>query len=166
LRENALVAIVAASLATLASGPARADDPCAAEIGRHCRNEAPVQVLSCLQAHRADLSPACQDHLELALVSVQSAIQDCEPDAFQFCKNVGRGEPTTSCLSQNQGKLSWRCQQDFDAFARIEARSAKACADEAARSCPGVKPGKGDVYLCLLFRGKNLSPACRAALAR
>ena len=97
-------------------------------------------------------------------MSVQALIQDCQPDAFQLCRNVGRGEPTATCLSANQGKLTRRCQEDFDAFARIEKASAKACAFDAARLCPDVKAGKGDVYLCLLYRGKDLSAGCRKAM--
>lgn len=157
---------LAAVLVLATTAPARADDPCAADAARHCGGKAPVEVLSCLQSHRADLSSACRDYVEYALVSIQAMLQDCEPDAFQLCRNVGRGEPTASCLSENQGKLTRRCQEDFDAFARVEKSSQAACADDARRSCPGVKPGKGDLHLCLLYRGKDLSAACRSAMAR
>jgi hypothetical protein len=151
----------------LAGGPgARADDPCTADASRYCAGKTAVELLSCLQSHRADLAGGCRDYVEYALVSVQAMIQDCEPDAFQLCRNVGRGAPTATCLSQNQGKLTRRCQEDFDAFARAERASAKACADDARRWCPAVKPGKGDVYLCLLYEGKDLSPACRSAMVR
>jgi hypothetical protein len=157
---------LSAVLVLLAAGPARSDDPCAADLARHCPGKAPVDELSCLQTHRNDLAPACRDHLEYVLVSVQVLLQDCEPDAFSLCRNVGRGEPTARCLSGNQGKLTPRCQQDLDGFARIEKASAKACAAEASRLCPDVKPGKGDVWICLVFRGKDLSADCRAALRR
>ena len=165
---NAPARLAATCLAAglLVTAPARADDPCAADHDRYCKGKAPVEVLSCLQSHRADLAPACRDHVELALVSIQAAITDCEADAYAFCRNVGRGEPTTTCLSRNQGKLGWRCQQDFDAFARREASSAAACAADASRACAGVKPGKGDVFLCLVFHGSHISPECRAALLR
>lgn len=146
--------------------PARAQDPCASDTARWCDGRSPTDLLSCLQSHRADLSGPCQDYVEWAMVSVQSLIQDCQPDAFQLCRNVGRGEPTIACLSKNQGKLTRRCQEDFDAFARAEAASAKECADDAARQCPDVKPGKGDVHICLLYKGKSLSPACRKAMTR
>jgi hypothetical protein len=106
------------------------------------------------------------DYLEYAMVSIEAMLQDCQPDAFQLCRNVGRGEPTATCLSRNQGKLTRRCQEDFDSLARAEAAAAKDCAADAARSCGGVKPGKGDVYICLLYRGKDLSPACRKAMVR
>jgi hypothetical protein len=154
---------LAASLLLLAPA-ARADDPCAADTGRFCDGKTPVELLSCLQSHRADLASDCRDYLEFSLVSVQAMIQDCEPDAFQLCRNAGRGAPTAICLSDNQGKLTRRCQDDFDAFARAEKASATACADDARRVCPAAKAGKGDLFLCLLYKGKNLSPACRAAM--
>jgi hypothetical protein len=158
---------LALSLALLTAPPrAGADDPCAADASRFCSGKAPVELLSCLQSHRVDLTGACQDYVEYSLVSVQALIQDCEPDAFQLCRNVGRGEPTATCLSGNQGKLTRRCQEDFDAFSRAEKASARACADDARRWCTDAKPGKGDVYLCLLYRGKDLSPACRTAMSR
>jgi len=158
---------LAASLLVLANGPvARADDPCAADAARYCGGKTPVELLSCLQSHRADLASDCRDFVEWSLVSVQAMLQDCEPDAFQLCRNVGRGEPTATCLSGNQGKLTRRCQEDFDAFSRAEKASARACADDARRWCTDAKPGKGDVYLCLLYRGKDLSPACRTAMSR
>ena len=85
-------------LLAAAAAPARGADPCAADLARHCAGKAPVDELSCLQSHRNDLAPACRDHLEYVLVSVQVLIQDCEPDAFALCRNVGRGEPTARCL--------------------------------------------------------------------
>ena len=155
------------SLAVLvAASGSKADDPCAADADRFCAGKTPVELLSCLQSRRADLASACQDFVEYALVSVQAMIQDCEPDAFQHCRNVGRGEPTATCLSKNQGTLTRRCQEGFDRFAQAEAQSAKACSLEAQRYCPDAKPGKGDVYLCLLFRGRNLSEGCRKAMPR
>jgi hypothetical protein len=144
----------------------RAQDPCTADAARWCSGKAPVDLLSCLQSHRADLSSSCRDYVEWAMVSVEALVQDCQPDAFQLCRNVGRGEPTATCLSKNQGKLTRRCQEYFDAFARAEPAIARDCGAEVARSCPDVKAGKGDLYLCMLFKGKGLSPACRKAMVR
>jgi hypothetical protein len=145
---------------------ARGDDPCAADTARWCDGKMPSDLLSCLQSHRADLSGSCQDYVEYVMVSVQALIQDCQPDAFQLCRNVGRGRPTLDCLSANQGKLTRRCQEDFDLLARTETAAAKDCAADVARECPGVKAGKGNVTICLLYKGRDLAPACRKALTR
>jgi hypothetical protein len=92
-------------------------------------------------------------------------MQDCQPDAFQLCRNVGRGLPTVTCLASNSGKLTRRCQEDFDAFVRIEVSAAKDCQGDAMRECPKEKPGTGKLAICLLYQGRKLSPACRKALA-
>jgi len=152
--------------ALAAAGPARADPPCAEDVARFCDRRPPLEVLSCLQAHRADLSEACRNRVETSVVDLQEARQDCEPDAFAYCHDAGRGEPMVVCLSAKQGQLTRRCQAVFDGFARRETAARNACASEAARYCPDAKPGKGDVGLCLLFRGRDLSPECRAALGR
>ena len=153
-------------LVALAARAGADEGPCAADTSRWCTGRAPADLISCLQSHRADLSSSCVDYLEYAMVSIEAILQDCQPDAFQLCRNVGRGEPTATCLSRNQGKLTRRCQDDFDSLARAEAVAAKDCAADAARSCGGVKPGNGDVYICLLYKGKDLSPACRKAMVR
>lgn len=157
---------VAGLLALSAAGPARADGPCAADLRRFCATSPPLQQLSCLQAHRGDLSQACRERVETAVVDLQLARQDCEPDAFAFCQGVGPGEPMVACLSAKQGDLTPRCQAVFAELARREAAAAKACASEAGRHCQDVKPGKGDVAVCLFFRGMDLSPDCRKALGR
>jgi hypothetical protein len=152
--------------AVAAAGQARADNPCTADVGRFCDSSPPLEQLSCLQAHRADLSQACRDRVERTVVELQEARQDCEPDAFAFCHDAGPGEPMVRCLSARQGQLSRRCQAVFDGFARREAAAKAACVSEASRYCQDVKPGKGDVVVCLLFRGRDLSSGCRAALGR
>jgi hypothetical protein len=91
--------------------------------------------------------------VETAVVELQEAREDCEPDAFAFCRDAGRGEPMVACLSAKQGDLSPRCQAVFDAFVRKEKAATTACATEAGRSCREVKPGKAHVVVCLLFRG-------------
>lgn len=154
-----------ATLLLFAAPPARAAGyPCAKDEDRFCSGKAPVEILSCLQSHRADLQPACRDYVEGAMVRIQVLIQDCEPDAFDLCRNAGRGEPTTMCLAQNQGKLTPRCQEHFTRFARAEKASAAACSADASLLCPGVKAGKGEALLCLLFHGKDASAACRKAM--
>ena len=156
-----------AGLAVLSAGGwARAADPCAEDVARFCDRFPPLQAPSCLQARRPDLSPACRDRVETTVVELQEARQDCEPDAFAYCRAVGPGEPTVTCLSAKQGQLTPRCQAVFDGLARQEAALKDACAFDANKYCPDAKPGKGDVLVCLLFRGRDLSLECRTALRR
>ncbi len=158
--------IALAGLVGLAAGRARADGPCASDLARFCDRRPPLELLSCLQAHRADLSEACRNRVEATVVELQEAKDDCEPDAFAFCRDAGPGEAMVTCLSAKQGQLTRRCQAVFDGFARREAAAAGPCASEAGRYCPNVSRGKGDVVVCLLFRGRDLSPGCKTALGR
>lgn len=157
---------VAGALALGAAGPARAEAPCAPDLARFCDKVPPLEQLSCLQAHRADLTRACRDRVEVTVVELQMAKEDCEPDAFAYCREAGRGEPMVACLSAKQGDLTPRCQSVFDGFVRREAAAKQACAPEAGRYCKDAKPGKGELVVCLLFRGRELSSECRAALGR
>jgi hypothetical protein len=159
--------IPAAVAAALLGAPqARADSPCAAEINRFCEGKTPLEILSCLQSHHPELSDACRKRIESAEVNLQNTKLDCEEDAFAFCRDTAPGEPMVSCLSKRQGELTRRCQSAFDEFARREAANRTACAADAGRLCPSAKPGKGDVHLCLVFHGKELSAACREAMTR
>src|SRR5512137_2458514 len=140
-RSGLAVASVALCLAAV---PTRADDgPCEKDVARWCDASRPSELVGCLQSHRADLSEACRDYVEFAMVSVEATLQDCQPDAFQLCRNVGRGLPTLECLLAATGKLTRRCQEDVDRFVRVETSAARACEGDAVRECPGVKPGKG-----------------------
>jgi hypothetical protein len=163
IRSSIAVAVVVLSVI---AAPARADDgPCAKEVARWCDAARPSELVSCLQSHRADLSDDCRDYVEFSMVSIEATLRDCQPDAFQLCRNVGRGLPTLECLLAATGKLTRRCQEDVDRFVRIETSAARACEGDAMRECPGVKPGKGALATCLLYKGVKLSPECRKALA-
>ena len=157
------VVLAAALVATAAGG---ADAPCAADVRRFCEGKAPVDVLSCLQMHQPDLADSCKQRIDLIVASLQTAALDCEPDAFALCRDAASGEPMVTCLGKHQGELTHRCQAVFDRFVRREAANAKVCANDAGRLCPQAKAGKGDVHVCLMFHGKDVSAACREALTR
>jgi hypothetical protein len=164
--SRTIAVCIAMGAALLAAGVSADDAPCAGDIRRFCEGKPPIDVLKCLQAKLGDLTPACKDRIDRALANAQDASRDCEPDAFAFCREMGPGEPMVTCLAKQQGQLTRRCQAVFDDFARREAANAKVCGDDARRFCPNAKPGKGDVHLCLLFKGSELSPPCRTALSR
>ena len=154
---------LAAVLAAL-SGPARAEPPCAADAKRFCAGKAPAELVSCLQAHRPDLAPACVARVERVLVFFQSAATACKPDAFEFCSGIGPGLPMVDCLLAKQGKLTQICQQFLDSARARDESVQKACRDEVSRSCPGVSPGRGEVWMCLGLGAADVSDACAAML--
>jgi hypothetical protein len=160
-RRTALA--LAATLAALAPA-ARAEAPCAADAKRFCSGKGPVELVSCLQAHRPDLAPGCVDRLERVLVFFQNAAEACKYEAFESCRGTAPGMAMVDCLRAQQGKLSPMCQQFFDAARGRDEAAQKACGDEAARACPGIAPGRGALWICLGMGGADLSAACQSAL--
>jgi hypothetical protein len=156
--------IALAGVLVALAGAARAEPPCQADAKRFCAGKAPVELVSCLQAHRPDLAPACVARVEKVLVFFQGAATDCKPDAFEFCPAIAPGMPMVDCLRARQGKLTRRCEEYFE-FVRARDESVqKACRDEVARACPGVSPGRGELWMCLGLGAVEVSEACAAAL--
>jgi hypothetical protein len=159
IRRTALAALI-----VVAAVPARADAPCAADAKRFCSSKSTLELLSCLQAHRPELAPACVHRLERAVVYLQNVKFDCEPDAMQFCRTAGPGLAMVDCLSAQRGKLTARCEQFFDVVRARDEAVKKACADPAARACPGVPAGRGELWICVGLSADDLSPECEAAV--
>ena len=158
--RTALVTLVA-----VLAAPARGEAPsCVAEAKRFCAGKPATELVSCLQAHRPDLAPACVERLERVLVFFQNAAVDCEVDAHEFCKTAGPGMPMVDCLRAQQGKLTKRCQEFFDAIRARDEALRRSCGADVGRVCPGTSPGRGELWMCLWLHGTDLSDACRAAL--
>jgi hypothetical protein len=156
--------ILIASLICAFAGAARADATCVPDAKRFCAGKPATELLSCLQAHRPDLAPACVQRVEKVLVAFQSAVSDCEPDAYEFCRGVGPGKPMVDCLRAREGKLTKRCQDFFDAIRARDEALRRACAKEASRVCPTASPARGELWMCLWLNGEDLSPECQQAL--
>ncbi len=154
---------LAGALVALAAA-ARADAPCAEGASQFCDDRAPRQLLSCLQAHRNDLAPACVQRVDRVLVFFQDAAYLCKADAYQFCPAVAPGIPMLDCLRGHEAELAAPCRQYFATLRARDDSVLKACRDEVARSCPGVSPGRGEVWMCLGLGAADVSPACAAAL--
>ncbi|HET8541070.1 MAG TPA: hypothetical protein VFL83_14445 [Anaeromyxobacter sp.] len=158
------IALAAVAALVASAGPARAEPPCQADAKRFCGGKAPAELLSCLQAHRPDLAPACVARVEKVLVFFQSAATSCEPDAFEFCRGIGPGMPMVDCLRARDGKLTPMCQQFLDAARARDVSVQRACRDELARACPGAVSGRGEVWMCLGLGAVEVSEGCAAAL--
>ncbi len=159
IRRTALAAVLAAIPCA-----SRAEPPCAADAKRFCAGRAPVELVSCLQAHRPDLAPACVQRVEKVLVFFQSAATACKPDAFDFCPGMAPGMPMVECLRARDGKLTPACQQFLDVARARDESVQRACADELSRACPGLSPGRGEVWMCLGLGAVDVSEGCAKAL--
>jgi hypothetical protein len=154
---------LAGALVALAAA-ARADAPCAESARQFCSDRAPRQLLSCLQAHRNDLAPACVQRVDRVLVFFQDAAYLCKADAYQFCPKTGPGMPMLDCLREHAAQLAPACQQYFATIRARDEAVQRACGDELSRSCPGVAPGRGEPWMCLGLGAADVSPGCAAAL--
>lgn len=109
--------LTAVVLAIYAALPAQAvDRPCASDIARLCGNVVPGggRVLRCLDAHRAELSPACRDANANRLDTLQRH-HPCVEDRARLCSHVatGRGE-MIACLHSHATELSPACRTALD----------------------------------------------------
>jgi hypothetical protein len=96
----------------------------------------------------------------------------CGKDIDMYCKsatlaNNGIGQ----CLTQNQSKVSQKCNADRAVVASLiqermaaQAAAPKVCANEARRLCKGVKAGAGHVLRCLLKAQRSVSKKCNTAI--
>lgn len=89
--------------------------------------------------------------------------EPCHADAEKFCRNA-QGPARMACMKQHEAELSAECK------ARMAGRKEKMpenqpCMAEAAKLCPGMKPGDGKFMACLKQHETNLSAPCKAHVA-
>jgi hypothetical protein len=163
----------AAALALLAgaSGPGRAlaDAPCLEDAARVCPG-IPVgdaRLWPCLQRNSFQLSAQCTKNLQEVQRRASEFSADCLADAQRFCTYTKPGEGRIlECLYAYVGRreLSTSCEDAVVTAAEKLQTFADACADDAARLCAGVQPGKGRLLLCLRAQSSHLSSRCGAAV--
>jgi hypothetical protein len=79
---------------------------CTPDVQRLCNQYVPdvPQIVACLKAQRANLSPACAD--------VFSVPEDCKPDVQQLCA-YAQLPGLVACLKQQSASLSAACAAGF-----------------------------------------------------
>ena len=157
------IALAGSALVALAAA-ARADTPCAEGARKFCDAGAPRQLLSCLQAHRNDLAPACVERVDRVLEFFQNAALVCKADAYQFCPKAGPGIAMVDCLREHLAELTPHCAEYFQRLRARDDDVRRACGDELARSCRGVEAGRGEQWMCLGLGTAEVSSACAAVL--
>lgn len=100
-----------------------------------------------------------------------SAEAPCAADVRQFCPEVKTGGPRIStCLRENQARLSVACREKLEGDARRARRYVeevgKACRSDVDRFCAGVEPGGGRVLGCLAQHRFELTSSCEAEVSR
>ncbi|HXH12138.1 MAG TPA: cysteine rich repeat-containing protein [Alphaproteobacteria bacterium] len=89
---------------------------CMEDVQKFCKDVPPGRgnVMKCLRAHQAELSPACQEQIQAAKAQAQEVSQACQSDVQQFCQGVkpGRGA-IAKCLRAHESELSAACKDEL-----------------------------------------------------
>jgi len=160
--------VEALSIAAIVSaGGARADSACLSDAERYC-SAIPIgegRVLTCLQARWKDLSSACQQEIQAIQNRAREIDLACSTDVWQYCGNVTPGaDRLRVCLWSHWDELSSTCRDMAAALAEKAQKLWDNCGADAERLCPGMKPGGGQIYLCLKAQESKASSQCRSAL--
>ena len=151
-----------AVLVAIASLPAFAQDPCAAEVARSCdRAKGETALLECLRRVR-ELSPACQAELDDLAQLAKELGPDCEADARRLCAEVQPGQGRMMrCLRDNESFLSQSCQGAMNQLRLVRSGVQASCAGDVGRFCKMVPEGAGRIIACLREHEKELTSDCR-----
>jgi len=91
--------------------------------------------------------------------------QACAADVWQYCGNVAPGaDRLRICLGSNWDNLSSTCREKVAEVVEKAQALQQNCGADLERLCPGLKPGGGQLYLCLKAQESKTSSQCRAAL--
>jgi hypothetical protein len=157
---------LAAALTTISS-IAHADSACLKDADRYCAGipYGEGRMLTCLQARWKDLSGACQQDIQRIQNASQQLTLACTSDVWQYCSGVvPGGDRIRVCLWARWSDLSSTCRDTLAAVAEKAQQLSDYCADDIDRLCPGIRPGGGQIYLCLKAQESKTSVWCRKAL--
>lgn len=106
----------------LAASDGSAGQACRGEIQKLCGSVKPGdgQLRACIDQHRAEFSPACQQQMTEHKERAQKKAEACRADVEQFCRGIEPGGGrVVRCLKDNEAKLTPACR---DSLARHKSR--------------------------------------------
>jgi len=164
---RALLIALFASVLAAASSTAHADSPCLKDAEKFC-SRIPIgegRVLTCLQTRWKDLSSACQNEIHRIQNAANEITLACANDVWQYCGNVAPGgDRIRVCLWSRWDDLSSTCREKAAEVAEKAQQLSDYCADDIDRLCPGMRPGGGQIYLCLKAQQSKASSQCQRVL--
>jgi hypothetical protein len=167
-RTNRRALLIALFWAVLAmASTAYADSPSLKDAEKFC-SRIPIgegRVLTCLQTRWKDLSSACQNEIHRIQNASNEITLACANDVWQYCGNVAPGgDRIRVCLWSRWDDLSSTCRDKAAEVAEKAQQLSDYCADDIDRLCPGMRPGGGQIYLCLKAQQSKASSQCQRVL--
>jgi len=107
---------VALSMTAAPAHANRRGGPCRADVQKLCPDvtRGSGGFRDCLIQHAAELSPACQEHVNAMKAKIEAWRQACQDDVQKFCSDVQTGHgKIIKCLRTNQDSLSQACQDQL-----------------------------------------------------
>jgi hypothetical protein len=107
----------------------------------------------------------------LALCSSAQAKGDkggaCKADVEKLCKDVQPGEgKVLGCLKDHKADLSPGCTANLKQVQATMKQVSQACEPDVEKFCFDTPMGKGGIASCLKKHSDELSPDCKAAVAK
>jgi hypothetical protein len=134
----------------------------------HCSWIAPgnPEILLCLKANAADLSPNCQAAVQALPASPPAAAAPAEP-ARQEAPAKKPVEPKLEAPARASAPPAAAAPAAAPAAPTAQQKAAirAACRSDFMSRCSGVQPGGAEALQCLKRNEAQLSPACRSAVA-
>ena len=129
------------------------------DLVAHCSWIAPnnPEILQCLKANAADLSPNCQAAVQLLPAGPAPAKKPAEPKPVEPPRASAPAAPAAPAGPTAAAPAKPTAQQT----AAIRA----ACRSDFMSRCSGVQPGGAEALQCLKRNEAQLSAACRSAVA-
>jgi hypothetical protein len=164
-KASHIVTLVALALAAPAG--AAPHGACRDDAARLCPKASGPARLHCLEAHKTELSPACQENLSRMRAAGEEFKKDCRDDSAKLCSGQ-EGHKLVECLEESLPRLSPVCAErvgKIKAERRVlKERIPASCREDSEKLCaaPGVAPD--GVLACLKAAPAKLGKPCREAL--
>lgn len=162
---------------------------CQEDVRVHCKEESGTPgtgVLSCLSKKHASnelVQSGCQEEVTRYLKAgaqnikvLPDAFEACKEDVASYCAAVPTGQGRVhACLMKHRSSLSPRCaaaefeNQEVQAKdVRMSPEAMKYCGPVMAKLCPGVEPGEGRMWACLIEHrsSPDMPERCAQAVKR
>jgi len=167
--KRLLVSTFVLAFAALAA-PVRAQPggPCREESLKLCPKVAGGHRLHCLEEHRQELSPVCQESLARMRAAGEEFKRDCREDSGKLCPGQ-EGRKLVACLETALSRLSPACAErvhkiQSERKVRKE-RIPAACREDSEKLCAQADASGEDILVCLKNVSAKLGDGCRQALA-